>query len=451
MQVERIVDDTLSGEQAATVQLFWDQTYALNDGRRIRGTYGYYNVVRFVTIGDIESNNVGLFVQDAWTLNRKLTLNLGIRTESEDVPSYRVDNPGVHFGFGDKLAPRAGFAYDLRGDSQWKIYGSWGVFYDLMKLTIGRVMFGGDNWVNYYYTLDNANWPAISCGDGVPGSGCPGTFITQFDFRPVANNPSHDLVDPDLKAARSQEFTLGLDHELTRTMSLGVRYAHKWIDYAIEAVCNFTASGEEDCGVNNPGFGASSAPPARPQQSGAAGRGARLRRDRNPPPETPRQPVVGRRQLSLQQPARQLVGDRQLRRSRWQPPAELRTLVQSSLLLVRREQERHRRPARHPPAAPVQGAGHLRFSLGHHPRCQRARRERRAEVHDHEPEEHQLLPVRARQSRPHAHVLAGGSAAAAGIPAAARHARHDGLNAINVFNQKTVPAIKRRRTAISST
>ncbi len=154
LQVERIVDDTLSGEQAATVQLFWDQSYALNDGRRIRGTYGYYNVVRFVTIGDIESNNVGLFVQDAWTLNRKLTLNLGLRTESEDVPSYRPDNPGVHFGFNDKIAPRVGFAYDVRGDSQWKLYGSWGVFYDLMKLTIGRVMFGGDNWMNNYYTLD---------------------------------------------------------------------------------------------------------------------------------------------------------------------------------------------------------------------------------------------------------------------------------------------------------
>ena len=254
-QLERIVDDTLSGEQAATVQLFWDQSYALNDGRRLRGPYGYYNVVRFVTIGDIESNNVGLFVQDAWTLNRKLTLNLGVRTESEDVPSYRENNPGVNFDFSDKIAPRAGFAYDVRGDSQWKVYGSWGVFYDLMKLTVGRVMFGGDNWVNYYYTLDSFDWPSISCGDGQPGSGCPGEFITQFDFRPVANNPSHPLVDPDLNPARSQELTFGMEHELTRTMSLGVRYAHKWIDYAIEAVCNFTPSGEEDCGVNNPGFG----------------------------------------------------------------------------------------------------------------------------------------------------------------------------------------------------
>ncbi len=27
------------------------------------------------------------------------------------------------------------------------------------------------------------------------------------------------------------------------------------VDYAIEAVCNFTPDGEEDCGVNNPGFG----------------------------------------------------------------------------------------------------------------------------------------------------------------------------------------------------
>jgi hypothetical protein len=255
IQVERIRDDTLSGEQAATVQLFWDQSYATNDGRRVRGPYGYYNVVQFLTKGDIRANNVGLFVQDAWTVNNKLTFNLGLRAENEDVPSYRQDNPGVHFDFNDKLAPRVGFAYDVKGNSQWKVYGSWGVFYDLMKLTIGRVMFGGDNWVNYYYTLDTGNWPSISCGDGSPGSGCPGTFIQAFDFRPVANNPSHDLVDPNLKPARSQEFTLGADHELTKTMSVGVRYAHKWVDYAIEAVCDFTPSGEEDCGVNNPGFG----------------------------------------------------------------------------------------------------------------------------------------------------------------------------------------------------
>ena len=421
LQVERVVDDTLSGEQAATVQLFWDQSYALNDGRRVRGTYGYFNVVRFVTIGDIQSNNVGLFVQDAWTLNRKLTLNLGLRTEREDVPSYRADNPGVHFGFGDKLSPRVGFAYDLNGDSQWKLYGSWGVFYDLMKLTVGRVMFGGDNWVNYYYTLDTFDWPSISCGDGRPGSGCPGTFITQFDFRPVANNPTHDLVDPNLKPARSQEFTLGLDHELNRTMSLGVRYAHKWVDYAIEAVCNFTPSGEEDCGVNNPGFGSElgTYPLGRnnPAQPAAV-------RDYDGIEIRLRKRLANRWSADVSYLFSALRGNWsghcQLRRSRRQLAAELRPVVQSPLLLLRRAGQRHHRPARHRSAPPVQGAGHLRSAVGHPGRGQRDRRERRAEVDDHEPEEHQLLPVRPRRPRPHAGVLTGGPAGSAGVPLAAQ-------------------------------
>ena len=276
------------------MQLFWNQSYALNDGRRISGKYGYYNVVRSVTIGDIESNNLGLFVQDSWTINRKLTLNLGLRTESEDVPSYRADNPGVKFNFGDKIAPRVGFAYDVRGDSRLKVYGSWGVFYDLMKLTIGRVMFGGDNWVNYYYTLDSFDWPSISCGDGQPGSGCPGSFITQFDFRPVANNPNHDLVDPDLKAARSQEFTLGMDHELNRD-DVGRRALRAQVDRLRDrGGVQLHAERRGRLRRQQPRLRQRARDlSARPQQPGAAAGGARLRRHRGSPAQAAVQPLVG--------------------------------------------------------------------------------------------------------------------------------------------------------------
>ena len=83
-------------------------------------------------------------------------------------------------------------------------------------------------------------------------------------------------------------------------MSVGVRYAHKWVDYAIEAVCKFTPSGEEDCGVNNPGFGSELGTyPLGREQSRAAARGARLRRDRGPAAQAAGEPVVGRCQLSL--------------------------------------------------------------------------------------------------------------------------------------------------------
>jgi outer membrane receptor protein involved in Fe transport len=253
VQFEHQTNDVLSGAQAPTVTLNWDASYSTVDGRVVRGQYGYYKVERLYTQGNVNANVVGLFIQDGWTVNNRLTLNLGLRSENEDVPSYRPENPSIHFGFAQKMAPRAGFAWDVKGDSQWKVYGSYGVFYDLLKLTIGRVMTGADRWITYYYTLDDANWPAINC-DGTAGSGCPGSFIALFDNRSVANVPSHNLVDPNLNPTQTREFTLGMDHELTRSMSVGTRYVHKWAPWVIESVCQFVPTGE-DCGINNPGHG----------------------------------------------------------------------------------------------------------------------------------------------------------------------------------------------------
>ena len=141
-------------------------------------------------------------------------------------------------------------------------------------------------------------------------------------------------------------------------MSVGVRYAHKWIDYAIEAVCNFTPSGEEDCGVNNPGFGSELGTyplgRSKPAQPTAV-------RDYDGFEVRLRKRLANRWSVDvsylLQQAARQLVGHRQLGRSRQQPAAELRPVVQPALLLVRHAGQREQRSARHRSAASVQGAG----------------------------------------------------------------------------------------------
>ena len=222
--------------------------------RQVRGAYGYYTVARSYTEGKIHSNNIGFFIQDSWTLNNRLTLNLGLRTDGETIPSYRPENPSLEFGLSEKLAPRVGFAYDIQGNGQWKAYGSWGMFYDISKLEMPRGAWGADRWIDYHYTLDSFNWPAINC-EGPQGSGCPGTFIEQADRRHVSNDPNDNLIDPDLKPIRTQEFTLGMDHELTSTMSIGVRYAHKWLDKTIEDVGIQVAGVGEVFMIANPGFG----------------------------------------------------------------------------------------------------------------------------------------------------------------------------------------------------
>ena len=105
-----------------------------------------------------------------------------------DIPEF-----GVEFGFEDKLAPRVGFAYDLKGDGRSKVFGSWGVFYDIFKLELPRGSFGGDKWLEYYYTLDtlrlDQRWSAVA---NCPPA-CPGTLIevdrlgtNPIDFRHVS-------------------------------------------------------------------------------------------------------------------------------------------------------------------------------------------------------------------------------------------------------------------------
>ena len=253
VQIEHISNDVADIEQQPHVSFYWDQSRTTLDGRIERGTYGYWSWRQFGTLGKVDVNNIGLFFQDAWTVNNKLTLNLGIRTEREDIPSYRENLNGIKFSFADKLAPRAGFAYDVKGDGKWKIYGSWGVFYDTMKLELPRGAFGGDVWDEEYYTLDTLDWNTIM----VNGSK-PGRFLEVVDFRIPSNDPACPecgAIDPDLKPFKQQELVGGIEHELGPRMAVSARYVHKQVDRAIEDVGVIVPGIGEVFFIANPGEG----------------------------------------------------------------------------------------------------------------------------------------------------------------------------------------------------
>lgn len=264
IQADQVGNNVLSGESRNLVTIRWNTPLATGVPLT-RGTYGYYEVRSnaiapkqgLITEGDISTTNLGLFIQDAWTINNKLTINAGLRTERERVPTYTTgeDIPefGLEFGFGTKLAPRAGFAYDVAGDGKWKVSGSWGVFYDIFKLELPRGSFGGDKWLSYYYTLDTFNYPTLVDGANCPPA-CSGTLIRgPIDFR----HPSFgsDSIDPDLKPMRQQEATLGIDHQLNDLMAVSARYVHKQIDRAIEDTGSLDADGNEIYIIANPGEG----------------------------------------------------------------------------------------------------------------------------------------------------------------------------------------------------
>jgi hypothetical protein len=271
VQLDRIGNNVLSGEQANLVSMNWDvslpsATFPVGNPIQ-RGQFGYYSVRSngadprkgFVTEGNIHTTNVGLFFQDSWTINR-LTINAGVRTERERVPTYTVgqDIPefGIEFGFADKFAPRIGGAYDLKGDGRTKIFGNWGVFYDIFKLELPRGSFGGDKWLEYYYSLDTPNWTTLVDNPACPPA-CPGTLIRgPVDFR----HPSFgsDSIDPDLKPMRQEEASAGIEHQLNDRMAISARYVHKQVDRAIEDTGSLDAAGNEIYVIANPGEGLTS-------------------------------------------------------------------------------------------------------------------------------------------------------------------------------------------------
>jgi len=257
VQLDRRANDVDKGASANVVNIFWDRSF---QGQR--GRYGNYRVQSnpidpkrgIVTTGTVSDTTVGLFVQDAWTVHDRLTVNAGLRTENETVPFYNPTAAAglapIHFSFGDKLAPRVGAAWDVAGDGRWKVHGSWGVFYDIFKLTLPQSGFGGLKFTRYIYTLDTYDWPSLVSRPGCPPA-CPGRLI----IPPVGYEGIFDNIDPALDPMRLQEATVGVEHQLSPHVSIAARYVHKQLDRAIDDTGFLQPDGSEGYVIANPGEG----------------------------------------------------------------------------------------------------------------------------------------------------------------------------------------------------
>lgn len=241
------------------VRLFWGQSdRGIGPGVCPSGpclSYGYGYLQDFGTVGLAGSRNSAVYVQDSWQPTTRLTLNLGVRLENEDVPSFSANAQAIKFSWGSKIAPRLGFAYDVFGDGRMKVFASYGQFYDRFKYQLPRGSFGGDQLLRYFFPLDSPNWTTYTRAYTLSR-----TLVGPLDFRVPSNDPSDNRVDPDLKPARQTEFTIGTEYGLTNEWVLSGRYTRKNLDRTIEDVGFIDADGNENFFIANPGMGLVSQP-----------------------------------------------------------------------------------------------------------------------------------------------------------------------------------------------
>lgn len=244
---------------------------------------GVGRFTRFGTKGIGRSSFKGFYIQDKWQPTSRLSINAGVRLEKEVLPSFNTGQvigstpvPGIEIGWGSKIAPRFGGAYDLFGNGKTKIFASYGQFYDRMRFQLPRGSFGGDFFrVDYftitkdhpeytYYTrerlLGNFKDPV---GGGIP-SAAGGLSQFQRDNRIPSNLTKEQFlalglvptgVDPNIKSFRQDEITVGFERELTRLLLLSVRFTRKNVAHALEDHAILGINEAENYPIGNPGEG----------------------------------------------------------------------------------------------------------------------------------------------------------------------------------------------------
>ncbi len=234
------------------------------NGSSCMGDYGYYVIRQYGEAGKVASNNHAFYLQDAWTIKNRLTVNAGVRFDKESLPSYDTRFRGIEFGFGQKAAPRIGASYDLLGTGKVKLFGSYGWFFDIMKYSLPLGSFGGAYWHDCTYAMDDPDPTKIHPTVDASGHYCPltgpavgqttGRFIQNQDFREPSNDPSNYLVDPNLKPMKQHEYVAGVDWAVKPNIALEVRYSRKRLDRTIEDSGIVTPNGEQFY-ITNPGMG----------------------------------------------------------------------------------------------------------------------------------------------------------------------------------------------------
>jgi len=261
--LNRLNNDVFDNFTNGRFNIFWGEAISRGSVQGVRGTYGYYvwqDGVRHNA--QVSSRNQGYYAQDSWQIAKRVTLNLGIRIENEFLPPYtkvvngnKVPNP-ISFGWGDKVAPLLGGAWDVFGNGKTKISASYGQYFDLMKYELARGSFGGDYWHDHYYRLNDPDLSKLSLAN--PAALAGGTArVLEVDNRTVPINAQGQLdgIDPDIKPMSSRQYSVALDHEIKPGMVFNVRYTRNRLVRGIEDIGVLDAQENEVYTIGNPGFG----------------------------------------------------------------------------------------------------------------------------------------------------------------------------------------------------
>ena len=214
----------------------------------------------------------GYFLQDSWTIANVLTLNFGVRLDTQTLNNTTPTTPGTEtahpatdalgvpqpsVNINDEWAPRVQAIWDFTGNGRGKIQGNWGMYYEAIPLDLALRSLGIEASFQGGYQMSSCAGqvagatigqsstynPFKSCDTFglAPGQGSRPN-VTDLSGVPDAAgvegyypyNPYYTAVAPDLKGSYTTQFGGGIQYEVLQDLSVGVDYIGRRLGRVIE-------------------------------------------------------------------------------------------------------------------------------------------------------------------------------------------------------------------------
>ena len=225
-----IVDNLVMERGAHTFKVGTDFLYnddTITFPQSLRGAYSFSSLANFLNgtynsqgytqnFGTpiVQQNNpsIGFYAQDEWKVTQSFTLNIGVRYDLEFLRTINTDTNNV--------SPRIGFSWSPYANRGTVVRGSYGLFYDRIPLRpLANALLSAHN------TIDPAQAALLSYTFSPGQAGAP-TFPNVAVAPPAGAVENFSTMNPNIQNPYSQQASLEIEQQLSKTNTLGISYQH---------------------------------------------------------------------------------------------------------------------------------------------------------------------------------------------------------------------------------
>ncbi|HET6149181.1 MAG TPA: TonB-dependent receptor [Polyangia bacterium] len=183
---------------------------------------------------DVKSLSFGAFAQDSWSILDKITLNYGLRYDTQGL--YADQGRGLILP--NQLSPRLGVIFDPTQKGRAKIFANYAIYYQTLPLNIMDRAGSGEPQIR-------SRRPVRNCSPTPPAAADPATCDNPDNLLTLGGPSSPDqkwiylstgklAIDPDLKPESSTEISAGGEYEIIPDGRVGLTYIHREMNNVIE-------------------------------------------------------------------------------------------------------------------------------------------------------------------------------------------------------------------------